>query len=272
VVPVVAALGLAVLLSQPAGPAPARGPGDRFPSAATSYLVAIDGKVVWAREADAPRPPASLTKIMTALLVVEKGWDPDAALLVSRRSASETGSRLGLRAGESIRAGGALTAMLLASANDACMALAEHAEGSERAFVRSMNARAAALGLRATRFENPCGHDAPGQRSSAADLLVLANEAMRHAEIARLVSVASARVSTIAGRAFTVRNGNALIGSFRGAAGIKTGFTPGAGKCLVALAERDGTRVLLVLLDSPDRWWAAAAMLEEAFDAARTGK
>jgi D-alanyl-D-alanine carboxypeptidase (penicillin-binding protein 5/6) len=247
----------------------AAAPEDRFPKAASAYLVAIDGEVAWARHADEPRPPASLTKIMTALLVLEKGWDEDARVPVSARAAAETGSRLGLRAGESMRAGDALTAMLLRSANDACVALAEHAAGTEAAFVRAMNARAKEMGLSGTRFENACGHDGAGHRSTASDLRRLAEAALAHPEFRSRVALRSATVRTTGGRVFQVDNGNLLIGSCRGASGVKTGFTAKAGKCLVALAERDGVRVLLVLLDAPDRWWTAAALLEEAFDAAR---
>lgn len=247
----------------------AAAPVDRFPKAASAYLVAIDGKIAWARNADVPRPPASLTKLMTAILLVEKGWDPDARIPVSARAAAETGSRLGLRAGESMPERDALTAMLLQSANDVCVALAEHAAGSEAAFVRAMNLRAEALGLHGTRFENACGHDAPGHRSTASDLYRLTEEALRHEELRARVGLRSATVRTTGGRTFPLTNGNLLLGSYRGASGVKTGFTAKAGKCLAAVAERDGVRVVLVLLDAPDRWWTAVALFEEAFDAAR---
>ena len=242
-------------------------PTDRFPKAAAAYVVALDGRELWARRADAPRLPASLTKIMTALVLLEGDWKPDAAIRVGRKAAAETGSRLGLREGESLRAGEALTAMLVASANDACLALAE-AAGPDGAFVAAMNARAKSLGLAATHFDNPCGHDAPGQRSSARDLAVLARAAIAHEEIASRVALPRATVRTLQGRSFEIVTGNALLGRVPGACGVKSGYTPGAGKCLVGLAERDGRRALVVLLDAPDRWWTAAALLEEAFDAA----
>jgi D-alanyl-D-alanine carboxypeptidase (penicillin-binding protein 5/6) len=144
---------------------------DRFPAAGTAYVVAVNGRPVWARAPDSPLPPASLTKIMTALVVLERDFSPGAWLRVSPRAAAATGSRLGLRAGEELTVGDALTATLVSSANDACRALAEHVGGSEGAFVRRMNERARELGLHATHFENACGHDAPGHRSSARDLL-----------------------------------------------------------------------------------------------------
>jgi D-alanyl-D-alanine carboxypeptidase (penicillin-binding protein 5/6) len=258
-----------ILLSVVAVSAPAP-PEDRFPKIAASYLVAIDGREVWAREPDAPRLPASLTKIMTALVVLDgASWAPETRVTVSRRAAGSTGSRAGLRAGESVAAGELLTAMLVSSANDACVALAEHAAGSVEAFVAAMNARAVALGLRATHFADPCGHDAAGQRSSARDLLALTEAALERDAFARIVALRSATVTTSRGRRIDLVTGNHLLGGSPGVIGVKTGYTPGAGKCLVVLAERDGVRVLIVLLDAADRWWTAAALVEEAFGAAR---
>jgi D-alanyl-D-alanine carboxypeptidase (penicillin-binding protein 5/6) len=269
------AAGAAALLAALALPGPrarAAAPEDRFPDAAASYLVAVGGEEIWGRGADAPRPPASLTKIMTGLLALEQGGDPGAWVRVSPRAARATGSRLGLRAGESVRAGDLLAAALVSSANDACLALAEHLGGSAEAFVARMNARARALGLDATRFQNPCGHDAPGHRSSARDLLRLTRAALALPAFRDLVARERVRVVTRGGRGLEAATGNALLGRLAGARGVKSGFTPGAGKCLVALAERGGVEVLLVLLDAPDRWWAAAGMVEAAFEeAARRG-
>ena len=244
-------------------------PSNRFPAAAASYLVAIDGRVVWEKAAERPRPPASLTKLMTALVLLESKWDPTPPVRVSARAAAATGSRAGLRARETISASQLLEAMLVASANDACIALAEHAAGSASAFVLRMNARAREMGLSATSFANPCGHDDPMQRSSARDLRVLAEAAMAHPEIARVVALRETRLTTAGGRTLTLKTGNVLLGSVQGVHGVKSGYTPGAGKCLVAAAERNGTKVLVVLLDAKDRWWTAAALVEAAFDEAR---
>jgi D-alanyl-D-alanine carboxypeptidase (penicillin-binding protein 5/6) len=244
-------------------------PRDPFPNAAASYVVAVNGRVVWERESAQPRLPASLTKIMTALVLLEGDWNPEAAVVVSRTAAAATGARAGLRAGETLAARDLLTAMLVTSANDACLALAEHASGSAATFVAAMNARAAAAGLAATHFANACGHDDPGQRSSARDLLALTELALGHAEIARIVALPSATLTTQRGRKLRLKSGNHLLGSSRGVLGVKTGYTPGAGKCLIVAAEREGTRVVIVLLAAADRWWTAAAMIEEAFDAAR---
>ncbi|HQR30426.1 MAG TPA: serine hydrolase [Anaeromyxobacteraceae bacterium] len=256
---VVAAAVAVLLAASGAGPAV-----DRFPDAAPSYLVAVDGEVLWERAPDAPRPPASLAKILAALVVLE---DPPEAgwLRVGARAAAETGSRIGLRSGEEIRVADALAAMLVASANDACRALAEREPGGSTAFVSRMNRRATALGLRATRIVDPCGHDARGQRTTARDLLVLTRAALASAEFRRIVALPEVRLSTRAGRVLAAPTSNALLGRLPGADGVKTGFTPQAGKCVVASARRDGREVLVVLLGAPDRWWTAAALVERAF-------
>jgi D-alanyl-D-alanine carboxypeptidase (penicillin-binding protein 5/6) len=201
---------------------------------------------------------------MTALLAPERGgldgWIP-----VSPRAARETGARLGLRAGERVRAGDALAAALVASANDACLALAEHTGGTTRAFVDAMNAKAAALGLGATRFENPCGHDAPDHRSSARDLLALTRAFLAVPLLRELAALERVTVVTERGRRLEAATRNSLLGRVRGLTGVKTGTTEGAGRCVIARAERAGTEVVVVLLDAPDRWFTAAALVEAAF-------
>ncbi len=134
-----------------------------------------------------PRPPASLAKLISALVLLRGSWDDTRVIRISKAAATIEGTQLGLREGEQIRAGDALTAMLLRSANDACLALAEDADGSAAAFVVRMNALAAEMGLRHTVFRTPCGLDAPGQYTTANDLLTLARAAMQRPEIAKRV-------------------------------------------------------------------------------------
>lgn len=240
------------------------GPPDRFPRAGAAYLVLRDGAVLWARNPDAALPPASLTKLMTGLIAAEHGGG-ERWTTVSPRAARATGARLGLRAGESIRAADALAATLVASANDACLALAEHVAGSAGAFVDAMNRRAAALGLAATRFENPCGHDAPAHRSSARDLLALTRAFLGVPALRELVARESISVVTRGGRRLEAATRNSLLGRVEGLTGVKTGTTEAAGRCVVARAERGGSEVVVVLLGSPDRWFSAAALVEAAF-------
>lgn len=256
-----ARLALAALLAL-AG-APARALPDPFPGAAAAYLVIVDGIPLWERAADTRRAPASLAKLMTALLVLEDGGLDD-EVVASRAAASARGSRIGLRAGDRVPAHGLLAAMLVGSANDACLALAERG-GSAAAFVSRMNARAPQLGLHATRFGDPCGFDAEHQYSTARDLAWLAQRFMAQPQLAALAGRKEVEVAT-AGRerVFRVKSTNVLLEYFPGAIGVKTGQTRRAGHNLVVLTERDGRRVLLVMLGARDRWWDAHAILARA--------
>jgi D-alanyl-D-alanine carboxypeptidase (penicillin-binding protein 5/6) len=245
--------------------AEAAGPGDPFGNVAAAYLVKVDGREVWARNHSTRLPPGSLTKMMTALLVLERA-DLRGVATVSREASRETGTRLGLAHGDRMTVIELLAATHIGSANDACHALADHVAGSEAKFVALMNARARELGLSNTRFANACGHDAPGLYSTARDLARLAETAMGNPVFAKMAGLEDGWISTVGkAREFSLENKNLLIGRYRGAIGVKTGFTGSAGKCLVALAERGGKRVLLVLLNAPDRWWKAEEILDAAF-------
>jgi D-alanyl-D-alanine carboxypeptidase (penicillin-binding protein 5/6) len=239
---------------------------DQFPGVAGAYLVRRDGVDLWGARVDAPLPPASLAKLMTALLVVEAGRADD-VVTVSARAAGTGGARVGLRAGERLTVSALLAALLLRSANDACIALAEWRDGSEKAFVARMNARAAAWGLAGTRFAGACGFDAAGQHSSARDLAALAERVLRQPALAALAARERMIIRSEGDRVFALVNTNAMLGRVHGVDGLKTGFTNGAGRCLVVSAERGGVRVLVVLLGAGDRWWDAVAMVEQAFDA-----
>jgi D-alanyl-D-alanine carboxypeptidase (penicillin-binding protein 5/6) len=240
-------------------------PIDAYPGAATSYLRGADGMPLWAHAPDLPRPPASLAKLMTALVLLDGDWQPQAAITASQRAVAVDGTRLGLRAGESLRAADALVALLVRSANDVCVALAEHEAGTIEAFAARMNARAAKMGLADSHFEHPCGLDSPGQHTTANDLLKIAQAALERPEIAAIVRMKTARVTTLGGRTIGMRNGNHLLGSVEGVFGMKSGYTAGAGTCIVAVAERKGHRIWLVMLDAPLRWWNAAGMIDAAY-------
>lgn len=262
---VVLLLGICLALLASAARAEAAGPGDPFGSVAAAYLVKVDGRELWARNPDRRLAPGSLTKMMTGLLVLERA-DPGQVATVSLEASRETGTRLGLEAGDRMLVIDLLVAALLGSANDACHALADHVAGSEKEFVLLMNARAREMGLSHTRFANACGHDASGLYSTARDLASLAETAMGNPVFAKIAGVVGGGISTAdGGKNFSVENKNELIGRYRGAKGVKTGFTGSAGKCLVALAERGRKRVLLVLLNAPDRWWKAEEILDAAF-------
>mgnify|MGYP001277213919 CR=1 FL=1 len=239
---------------------------DPYPKAAAAYVVFVNGVELWAHAPDRALAPASLTKLMTARILVAD-WQPEAIVHVSATAAAATGSRLGLRVGDRLRFADAFDALLVGSANDACLALAEHAAGTVERFVARMNEEAETLGLRATHFRNPCGLDAPGHVSTAHDLHRLAMRAMESPEIARAVARPSVEVRTLDGRVLRKASGNLLLGRVPGALGVKTGFTRRAGKCLAALVRRGRDEVAVVLLNAPDRWWAASILVDDAFAA-----
>jgi serine-type D-Ala-D-Ala carboxypeptidase (penicillin-binding protein 5/6) len=261
---------LALLAAQSTSAAAMR-PTDAFPNAASAYVVVADDHILWARNADSPRPPASLAKLISVLVLLRGSWDDTRVIQVSKAAAAIEGTQLGLKEGEQLRAGDALTAMLLRSANDACLALAEDADGSATAFVVRMNALAVELGMRHTVFRTPCGLDAPGQHTTANDLLTLARAAMQRPEIAQRVGRARDSIVTLRGRTISFTNNNALVGRTTGTIGVKSGYTNAAGKCVIALSERDGHRVWLVMLDAPNRWWAAEGIINAAFTSMANG-
>lgn len=220
-----------------------------------------------------PLAPASLTKLALAVVALESDSMLGNSLVqVSAASARQTGSRIGLREGERIGSHELLAATLIASANDACHALAEHVAGSAPAAVVRMNALARRLGMVATVFMDPCGHDRPGQRTTAADLERLADAAMRQPRILELAGTREMRIASAGGRQFALKSTNRLLGSYPGIVGLKTGYTASAGRCLIALARRDGVEVLLILLAAEDRWENAEELLEAGFARARERK
>jgi serine-type D-Ala-D-Ala carboxypeptidase (penicillin-binding protein 5/6) len=256
---------LVCLLFAGTGPCGSATTENPFPDIASAYLVKRDGAVLWQQSAEQRLPPASLTKLMTALLILERG-ELTRIVSVHPLAAAATGSQVGLRADEQLSVSDLLAATLIASANDACRALAIDYSGDEAGFVAQMNRRVVELGLKNTQFVNACGHDAPGQYASASDLATIAEAALRHRVFSEMVSTRSLRISVRnPARQIELNTSNALLGRYPGASGVKTGFTAKAGKCLLARAERDGQEVLLVLLNAPDRWWSAHDVLERAF-------
>ncbi len=243
---------------------------DPFPQVATSYLVESNGSTIWSRQPDKRLPPASLTKLMTALLVLEHA-QPDAEVTIKPAATQETGSRIGLKTGERFRMQDLLAAAMLHSANDACHALADQLDIDEAAFVARMNRRAQTLGMHDTHFSNACGHDENGHYSSVHDLSILAHALLNYPVLLDITAQKTLQIATLDGqRSYTLQNKNALVGRYDGALGLKTGFTPKAGKCLVAYAKRGNNTVLLILLHGKDRWWDAADILDLAFEHART--
>jgi D-alanyl-D-alanine carboxypeptidase (penicillin-binding protein 5/6) len=257
-------------------PYPARlaTPADRIEppriSAASALLVDLDGGgVLFRRDPRQPRPVASLTKLMTALVVL-RSTPPDQVVTVSRGAVFDdrefgSSSTLGLRAGERLSVRDLLYAALVGSANDAARALAIHVAGSEEAFVRRMNRAADRLGMRATEFRSATGLDDRGV-STAADLRRLAEVVLEQPVLARAVSTRFHRMPG-PNRPRIVQSRNALLWLYPGATGMKTGSTRGAGACLIATAERDGRHLLAIVLGAPvEAFSDAAALLNHGFD------
>jgi D-alanyl-D-alanine carboxypeptidase (penicillin-binding protein 5/6) len=235
-------------------------------AAAAAVLVdQAHGQVLLRRNANARRPIASLTKIMTALLVLERAELSD-RVKVSARAAAQSGSVLGLEPGERISVENLLYALMLQSSNDAAVALAEHVGGSTGRFVKMMNRRAGDLGLSRTRLASPNGLDDDG-RSTAADLARLTMTAIEHPSFAEIVETKRRDIPAPSGPPRHIQSRNALLWLYPEATGVKTGFTSAAGRCLVATAERDGRRLVAVVLGEPGEAFSdGAALLNYGFE------
>jgi D-alanyl-D-alanine carboxypeptidase (penicillin-binding protein 5/6) len=232
-----------------------------------AYLVAdpATGEILTAANEDARTPIASITKLMTAIVALEHA-KPSDVVTVSQRSSTVGESTIHLQPGERVTVRDLLAAALIQSANDAAFALAGYVgHGDVRAFVRLMNAKARELGLEHTHFVRPDGLDTPGHVSSAADVLVLAREAMKRPLLRRLVRQRTESIS--GGR--TLHTWNDLLGRYRGLYGVKTGHTEKAGWCEVAVARRDGVTLYAVVLGGSSRERRnadLAALLDWGFD------
>ena len=238
---------------------------------ATSYLLVEvkDGTVLLHHNENESRAMASITKLMTVLLILE---DIDSGKLsltdqitASANAEAMDGSQIDLKENEVMDLDTMLKSILVASANDACVAMAEHISGSETAFVKQMNLRAKKLGLTNTSYQNSHGLDEDGHYSSAKDIAVLAKELLKHDTVKNYTGIWQDRIRD--GK-YLLTNTNKLIHDYKGATGLKTGSTTKAGSCLVATAERNGMELLAVVLNSPtaeSRFSDAKMLLDYGF-------
>lgn len=236
---------------------------ERGPKAGLAFDLS-DGTILWRHRATAVRPVASLTKIMTALLAVER-FEAHQIVRVPRVSDGVGGSRMaGLKPGRHVRANVLLKALLISSSNNAAVALAVAGAGSEPAWVALMNKRAKLLGLTCTHYVDAHGLDRRN-RSCAADLAALAMRAMNEPRIATIARKRYARVWPGAGRKLTLYSTNHLLRDrYPGVVGLKTGYTSPAGFCLVAIVQRGSQRIGVILLGSKDAFSDARRLTREA--------
>lgn len=232
----------------------------------TDYLT---GAVLYAKNEQERLPIASVTKIMTSLLVFEAleagKISYEEMVTVSDHAASMGGSQVYLEPGEQMSVKDLMKAMMISSANDATMALAEHVAGSVETFVSMMNNRAAALGMENTAFKNPHGLDEEGHYSCAKDVACMTRELLTHKDVSQFTTV---WMDTIRDGAFGLSNTNKLIRYYSGATGMKTGFTNAAGFCLSGTAMRDGLHLIAVVLggeSSNERFGTVKKMLDYGF-------
>lgn len=266
-----AALGLSLCLVGALCPV-AQAAGPEVSAQSAVVLTADTGTVLFEKDGHTPRPVASTTKIMTALLALEAAQERGDPLVdITQEMVAVEGSSMGLQAGDSISLTGLAAGMLLASGNDAANAAALYLDGSLESFAARMNQRAAALGMEDTHFVTPSGLDGEdaqglGHLSTAYDMALLARAALEDQAFRQLCSSPSLAVEFAEPvKRVTYTNHNKLLAQYQGCVGVKTGFTKEAGRCLVSAAERDGALLIAVTLNAPNDWEDHTALLDYGF-------
>ena len=253
---------------------PARGTDLDLKGKSAMLMDVATGTILYEANAHEPLAPASVTKVMTMLLIMEAidagkiGWDD--TVTASETAAAKGGSQIYLKAGETMCVSDMVKSIAVSSANDCACAMAEHLAGSEGAFVDMMNARAQELGMNDTHFVNCTGlddgADASQHRTSAHDIALMSRQLLKeHPDIKKFTTI---WMDTVRDGAFGLSNTNKLVRFYSGATGLKTGFTSGAGYCLSASAEREGMELIAVVMGcetSADRFNACKSMLDFGF-------
>ena len=245
-----------------------------LPAKSALLMDVSTGTVIYESNAHTPLAPASVTKVMTMLLIMEAidsgriGWDD--TVTASETAAAKGGSQIYLKVGETMTVSDMVKSIAVSSANDCACAMAEHIAGSESAFVDMMNTRAGELGMKDTHFVNCTGldDDAAAQEhlTSAYDIALMSRELLKnHPDIKKFTTI---WMDTVRDGAFGLSNTNKLVRFYQGATGLKTGYTSGAGYCLSASAQRDGLELIAVVMGcktSPERFNACKSMLDYGF-------
>jgi serine-type D-Ala-D-Ala carboxypeptidase (penicillin-binding protein 5/6) len=225
-------------------------------SALSSVIIEQDtGKILYEKDARKELPPASMTKIMTMLIIMEeinKGkLRLDDKVMTSEHAASMGGSQIFLEPGEEMTVKEMLKGIAIASGNDASVAMAEKIAGTEEAFVSLMNKKVKQLGLKNTHFENPTGLPAPGHYSSAYDMAIMGRELLKYPLITKFTGTYEDYLRKDTEKQFWLVNTNKLVRFYPGADGLKTGFTAEAKYCLTATAKKNNMRVVSVIMGAP---------------------
>ena len=265
---------LALVLTFSLLPLPARGAGLEIGGKSAVLMDAATGTILYESNSHERLAPASVTKVMTMLLIMEAVDSGKIAMTdtvtASEAAAAKGGSQIFLKVGETMPVSDMLKSIAVSSANDCACAMAEHIAGSEGAFVELMNRRAEELGMQDTHFVNCTGLDdgenASEHRTSAYDIALMSRELLtKHPDIKKFTTI---WMDTVRNGAFGLSNTNKLIRFYNGATGLKTGFTSGAGYCLSATAEREGMELIAVVMGcktSPERTAACKSMLDYGF-------
>ena len=245
-----------------------------IPAKSALLMDVATGKVLYEQNATEALPPASVTKVMTMLLIMEAidagkiKWED--MVTASETAAAKGGSQIFLKAGETMSVTDMVKSIAVSSANDCACAMAEHLAGSEAGFVEQMNNRAKELGMENTHFVNCTGLDdapeAKEHKTSAKDIAIMSRELMlHHPDIKKFTTI---WMDTVRGGTFGLSNTNKMVRFYSGATGLKTGFTSGAGYCLSATAERDGMELVAVVMGcatSKERFAACKSLLDYGF-------
>jgi D-alanyl-D-alanine carboxypeptidase (penicillin-binding protein 5/6) len=261
----VVVVGLAALVSGSGALGVPQARGLKIKAPAAIVIDAGSGHVLWAKREHMRRPIASTTKIMTALVAMEQ-LRPHDIVVVPRAATRVQPTKEWLRAGERVPAWKLYYGLLLASGNDTAVALAVAAGGTRERFLRLMNEKARALGLRHTHYRSASGLIDEGNYSTVFDLAMLTRYALRNPRFRSIVATKEKRVWwRKPTRAKIYENHNKLLWRYAGADGVKTGWTRASGPCLVASATRHGIRLISVVLDSPDHYGDTIHLLDYGF-------
>ncbi len=229
---------------------------DLAPNSKSAILMEVStGEILYAKNEKEKLPPASMTKIMSMLLIMEAIDDGklsfDDEVIISENASGMGGSQIFLQAGEKYKVKELLKGIAIASGNDAVVAMAEKVSGSVGAFVDRMNEKAKALGLTNTHFDNPHGLDSNTHYTTASDMAIMAKELLKHEKILEFTSIYEDYLTKNNGTSTWLVNTNKLVRFYEGVDGLKTGFTTTAGYCITTTAKRNGMRLLSVVMDAP---------------------